>query len=416
MPSHVSNLPIVRRCARVGISWLAIVIVALSPLSARAQQYSEKTLYDFNFLWSPGVTFDSQGNLYGAELEDSVPGAIFEMSPPANRSLWWTQKILYSFTGRTDGGEPDTTLIFDAHGNLYGVTASGGNTESCGVVFKLSPPSGGSSAWTESVVHDFGSEVDGCNSDALASRLILDSQGNLYGAIQTGGASKDGVVYELSPPTGSGMWKETILYTFTGGSDGLYPTYSVVMDSQRNLYGTTSYGGYMPGCGGQGCGVAFELSPPSGAGPWTETTLYTFTGNSDGGQSTTPTLDSKGNLYGSTAAGGNTSACTSHDNTVPGCGGVFELSPPAGGVGAWTLTALYNFSGSDGMGPSPGLTFDSTGALIGVASEGGFGYHNGSGIPCGLLGCGLIFSLTPPLSGSGMWTQTVLHYFSGSDG
>jgi uncharacterized repeat protein (TIGR03803 family) len=405
MPSTVLNLPIAGRCLRVGVSLLAIGITALSPPCARAQ-YSENVLYDFYVSNSPGVITDSQGNLYGVVVAGGADneGAIFEMSPPGNGNLWWTQKILYSFTS---GAAPATALTLDSQGNLYGSTGGQGNEVNCGEVFKLSPPEGGNSAWSESVVHLFGGKEGVCGS----SSLTLDSQGNLYGASQIGGTSSDGVIYELSPPnSGSGAWTETILYTFTGGSVGFYPMANVAIDSRGNLYGATMWGGSLSGCGGMGCGTVFEISPLSGAGTWSETTLYTFTGGSDGGEPFSLTLDSKGNLYGSTVAGGNTSACSANAGVVPGCGGIFELSPPSGGSGAWTLAVLHNFSGSDGRGAATGLTFDSAGALFGATPDGGIGEGGTGSCP---LGCGLVFSLTPPSGGSGPWTETVLYDFSG---
>ena len=152
--------------------------------------------------------------------------------------------------------------------------------------------------------------------------MIFDSKGNLYGTAvnggDTGGANCPGlnpptgcgVVFELSPPSGgTGPWTETVLYTFTGSSDGAYPQTGLIFDANGNLYGTTSNGGNMSGtiCHGLGgCGVVFELSPPkSGSGPWTETPIYTFTGKADGAVPYASLIfDAKGNLYGTTAGGG----------------------------------------------------------------------------------------------------------------
>src|SRR5208282_714984 len=234
--------------------------------SARAQ-YSENVLYDFNFTYSPGVNADSQGNLYGAVVDGGAnsTGAIFEMSPPGNGNLWWTLKILYSFPS-TAPATPATALIFDSQGNLYGATQGQGNVQNCGGVFKLSPPSGGSGAWSKTDVHIF---VSGGEDACGSSSLVLDSQGNLYGASEVGGPSNNGVVYEISPPSsGTGVWNETILYTFTGDSDGYSPVANLTIDSHGNLYGTTTWGGSSSACGGNGCGTVFQLSPPSGSGTW----------------------------------------------------------------------------------------------------------------------------------------------------
>ena len=400
------RLPIANRSVRAGASLLALAVIALWPISARAQ-YSENMLYDFDFSYSPGIVSDSQGNLYGANLVGGISaGSIFELSPPGNGSLWWTQKTIYTFV-LTTGTGPSTGLIFDTEGNLYGATGLQGGTAAqgnCGFVFKLNPPNGGIGEWSESVLHTFAGGNEACGT----SNLVMDVQGNLYGASEGGGAKNSGAVYELSPPSsGTGAWNETVIYTFTGGTGGLYPLAPLAIDPSGNLYGTTTYGGSVPGCGSAGCGMVFELSPPSGGGAWTEKTLYTFTGGNDGGNPYSLTLDSQGNLYGGTTTAGNISACISFI-TLPGCGGIFELSPPPGGSGPWAFSVLHNFSGGDGQGYTSGLVFDSSGALFGATADGGTG-------TCTADGCGLVFSLTPPSNGTGPWTETVLYDFSGQN-
>src|SRR5258708_4304755 len=130
---------------------------------------------------------------------------------------WATDKqtILYSFKGKTDGSTPESGLVLDAAGNLYGTTRSGGSGD-CGTVFELSNTGG----WTETILHTFTGGSDGC--EPVFSNLIFDAQGNLYGETAFGGPGIYGTVFELSPNS-SGGWAETILYSFTGGADGKGP-------------------------------------------------------------------------------------------------------------------------------------------------------------------------------------------------
>jgi uncharacterized repeat protein (TIGR03803 family) len=150
--------------------------------------------------------------------------------------------VLHAFTGGSDGGLPVAGLIADSSGNLYG-TASEGGASGLGVVFKLTP--GG----TETVLHSFTGGSDGKNPGA---GLIADSSGNLYGTTQFGGASNAGVVFKLSPGG-----TETVLYSFTGGSDGSEPFAGLIADSSGNLYGTTGKGGVGASPGN---GVVFKLA------------------------------------------------------------------------------------------------------------------------------------------------------------
>jgi uncharacterized repeat protein (TIGR03803 family) len=324
-----------------------------------------------------GLIFDSLGNLYGTTTSGGVSsfGTVFELSPPSGGSGPWTESVLYNFTGGSDGRVPNAGLIFDVNGNLYGAATQGGNNadcaeDGCGVVFELSPPSGGTGPWTETPLYTFTGGTDGgFPANGAAGSLIFDAHGNLYGTTGIGGNLSAcpggggnlpgcGVTFELSPPSGGGgPWTESVLYSFTGGNDGSEPYFGLIFDSSGNLYGTTSRGG------AKSAGVAFELSPPSGgSGPWSETTLYGFTGGSDGGYPEAGLiLDSQGNLYGTTDSGGTGTA-----------GVAFELSPPSSGGSPWNETVLHPFTdGSDGGYPQAGLVFDSLGNLYGTAFDGG---------------------------------------------
>ena len=339
-------------------------------------QYAESVPYTFSgnsdgASPASALISDSHGNLYGTAVYggntsgSNCPGqdpptgcgVVFELTPPSGGTGPWTETVLYTFQGGSDGAYPQSSLIFDSRGNLFGTTSNGGKLSGscsglggCGVVFELSPPSGGKAPWTETVLYTFQGGNDGAFPYAS---LIFDSNGNLYGTTSGGGTGLDGTVFELSPPSGSpSTWTETALYSFTGSSDGGSPLAGVIFDSSGNLYGTTYSGAH-------GLGVVFELSPPSGgSGSWSEDVLFVFTGHGDGGLPFAGlTFDSKGNLYGTTAIGGLTSGATCKKSG--GCGVVFELSPPGVGSDDWTETPIYTFTAStDGGYPYAGVIFD----------------------------------------------------------
>jgi len=243
---------------------------------------------------------DGHGGFYGTAGTGGEfnEGCVFHLAPGSDGA--WRESILYSFSG-PDGDSPDSSLIFDAAGNLYGTTAAGG-AFSGGVAFELSPSS--SLPWTETVLHNFGNGTDGSDPQ---SELVFDSAGNLYGTTQFGGASggfeNGGTVYRLSP--GSGGWTETILYSFPlnyGGPDGDLPAGTVAIDKAGNLYGVTQAGGFY------GYGSIFELTPSSD-GSYRERIIHSFNLTDGSLPDATLVFDSAGNLYGTTTFGGDTTLC-----------------------------------------------------------------------------------------------------------
>jgi uncharacterized repeat protein (TIGR03803 family) len=237
------------RTARLGTG----AVFELSPTTDG--DWQETTLESFTLkdgaFPSSGVIFDDAGNLYGTTQTGGASGAgtVFELSP--NLDGTWTEVVLYSFTGKTDGQFPGGGVIFDAAGNLYGTTFLGG-ASGFGTVFELSPNPGGT--WTETVLYSFRGGLDAANPDA--STLTFDKAGNLYGETAVGGNDRCGgcgVVFELSP-IGGGSWTETVLYRFDG-TDGEFPWVGLVFDAAGNIYGTTQSGG------AYGNGVVFELKP-----------------------------------------------------------------------------------------------------------------------------------------------------------
>jgi hypothetical protein len=248
--------------------------------------------------------------------------------------------------------------------------------------------------------------------------LVFDKAGNLYGTTSYGGVggcyggSTCGTVFELSPSQ-NGTWTSTTIYEFCANNsscpDGNFPLAGLAIDPLGNLYGTTAYGGDYSTCQLDGCGVAFELSPPSApGGAWTYTSLHTFCSALNCTDGANPrwgalTLDKSGNVYGTTEAGGSPSGYN-----VNGEGGVvFELSP---GNSGWTETVLYNFCSVtnqqrqclDGSFPQSSVTFDRSGNLYGATMWGGL-FSKGDN-----EGSGLLFKLSP---GSNGWTETTVFAF-----
>ena len=225
------------------------------------------------------LIMDKAGNLYGTtgtggDTNDCYPvgcGTVFELAPDG------TETVLHAFTGGSDGAYPGGSLIMDKKGNLYG-TSYGSQTD--GVVFEVA------SDGNFTVLHFFQGGSDGANPCA---NLIKDKAGNFYGTTCGGGASGSGTVFELAPDG-----TETVLYAFQGGSDGATPNSGLVRDKLGNLYGTTIWGG----AGGNG--TVFEVTPSG-----TETLLYSFTGGSDGANPNAALVNYKGRLYGTAPFAGN---------------------------------------------------------------------------------------------------------------
>lgn len=245
-----------------------------------------------------GLTFDSAGNLYGTTgtggpCDDLGCGTVFKMTPNPDGS--WTHSTLFDFPGLTDGTFPTYGLTFDAAGNIYGSTSEGG-TQNCGTIYQLSPDPDGS--WTHTVLYNFtcNNSIDGSFPEG---GLVLGSSGQLFGTSLRGGNSTScseiscGRVFVLAK-NASGEWLYHTLYSFTGGADGGSPETGLVLHTGK-LYGTTRSGGNLS-CASGGCGVLFELSNSNGV--WTEQVLRTFEGGADGAYPVaTPVFDATGRLY-----------------------------------------------------------------------------------------------------------------------
>ncbi len=174
------------------------------------------------------------------QADNSETGSVFKLSPSGGG---WTEQVIYSFQGGSDGAYPTGGLIIDQSGNLYGSTNKGG-TGGGGTVFKLTPSGGG---WNYSLVYSF----TGNTSCGPFAPLSMDTAGSLYGTTFCDGANNLGNIFKLTPSGGS--WTYSSLHDF-GGSDGAYPYSNVTIDAAGNLYGTASGGG-------MGVGVIWEITP-----------------------------------------------------------------------------------------------------------------------------------------------------------
>jgi uncharacterized repeat protein (TIGR03803 family) len=300
-------------------------------LHTEGGEWIEKVLYKFTCGSDGGtpessLTLDLKGDLYGTTYNGGLNvcngkwpcGVVYELQ---RAETGWTEIVLHSFDYK-DGGDPIGGLVMDSSGNLYGTTPYGGQPhidpfEPTGTIFVLQPTESG---WSFHVLYRFPVGDGGS-----FANLALDANGSLYGTTNAGGANNFGSVFELQRPMeGESPWTFSTLHSFTGLDDGGGPQAGVVLDGAGNLYGTAGGGGTGQVCFPQGdCGLVFELTPSGG--DWTESVLYDFQGGDDGAfPNTTPLLDPWGNLYGTTAYGGD-------PNCIPfpeysGCGTVYRIS------------------------------------------------------------------------------------------
>ena len=317
------------------------------------------------------------------------------------------------------GANPDGTLLRDANGALYGTNMVGGQYYN-GTVFKLSPPRAGQTDWNLSVIYTFTGGSDG---GLPNPNLVMDASGAIYGTTEGGGSWTDqGLAYKLTPPEpGKTEWKQTVIHYFNfsyfdGPGDGTNPSGGLLMDKNGALYGTTDLGGDPNDPSGLGAGIIFKLTPVDAAKTkWEETILYRFHGGADGANPMAVlTLDSAGNLYGTTLYGGN-GGCTDFLSEPLGCGTVFRLAPPAAARNAWTKTTLHHFAGAgEGAFPQAKVLVGASGALYGTTFQGGIG--GCTDMLLNAIGCGIAFELAPPAAGQTAWAKTIIHTFTGPDG
>jgi uncharacterized repeat protein (TIGR03803 family) len=379
---------------RVSTMYLANTLAALAVLcligggrTIRAQSPpAARVIYNFAPAtgFNPGgLTGDSAGNLYAATRSGGSSqkcgggcGSILKLSKPYGKPT-----TLYTFTPSDQSGPGPTGLVRDTKGNLYVTTQQGGRNR-VGSVIKVT------ASGAAGTLYSFQGGDDG---EMPNGGVAIDSAGNLYGTTAFGGGTSCtsesgngcGIVFSLTP-SGS----ETVLYRFTGGSDGSIPLAAPTLDSAGNLYGTAAGGGDLSCVLGQGggCGTVWKLNSSGNF-----TVLYTFTGDTDGAfPEAGLVLDGLGSLYGDTAVAGDLSCQNGF-----GCGVVFKIDSSD------NFTVLHAFAGglTDGSTPLAGLTRDSSGNLYGPAQGGGS--QSCTGVR------GVVFKLDPSNN------ETILHAFSG---
>ena len=384
------------------MKYVAVVILAASGVIAASQETVLYTFQGGNDGASPAgaLIADSSGNLYGTTQYGgggncAFPGStgcgtVFELIPPSTGGSSWTEVVLYRFQGASDGAFPSPALLMDSAGNLYGATAAGGNTGACftgatgcGTVFRLQRPATTGGAWTETVLYTFQGGADGFG----PGNLTADKNGDLYSVTPYGGSAscQCGTVFKLSRPAAKGdAWTKTVLHTFQGipngqnFGDGAEPVLGVTLDSQGNLYGTTSWGGiYTGGEGGSSWGTVFFLAPPpQSGGSWNYLVLHRFSAYLQNPVSGV-VIDKRGEVYGTTY------------------GDAYVLSPG-------TAFPLYSFGGSSGYLPYGGVILEA-GNLFGTTIGGG-----------DQSGQGVVYELNRPAQAGSPWSETVLHEFTGS--
>jgi len=357
--------------------WAVLAAMAVAALllvlATESQGQTLTVLHNFDLgndggLPYGGVALDQAGRIYGTTSDGGSfrEGVVYRL---VHQGGGWNLTPLYMFKGSPDAGVPYAPVVFGPDGALYGMTYYGG-TFGAGTVFRLQPPASACQAalcpWIETVLYSFTGGSDGGYPGYGA--LVFDRAGNIYGTAAGGGTNSNGVVFKLTRSGNS--WTQSVLWSFTGGADGANPYGGVIFDGAGNLYGTTAYGG-------QFWGTVYELSPAQSG--WTETTLYTIT-EQDNGQAIGIAMDPHGNIFGLTGLDS---------------GAAFELSPSGGN---WNFTLMQTFTGAY-EGPFDAPTLDPLGNVYGTSTFAG--------------GNGEVFKLTPS---NGGWIYTPLHDFDVNDG
>jgi uncharacterized repeat protein (TIGR03803 family) len=335
------------------LSLVTVFVVTLGlgtavTLAAQVQAYRGRLLYSFTGTTDgegpeASLVRDPAGNLYGATSLGGDPSCTNWQGSTCGVVFRVTEAgkgaVLYSFTGTPDGASPLAGVVRDGAGNLYGTTWAGGVSGGCGALYEVSKGN-------ETVLYSFNG-TDGCQPVA---GLIRDKAGNLYGTTNDGGPSGFGTVFKLDS---SG--NETVLHFFSGPPDGVAPLAGLVMDDGGNLYGTTW-------SGGTGYGTVFEVDAGG-----TEKVLYSFAGEADGGYPYGSLVrDSKGTLYGTTEYGGPDNGTCEGGDYPAGCGTVFKVDATG------KESVIYSFNGTpDGFYPLGGLLRDAQGRLYGTTFGGG---------------------------------------------
>jgi hypothetical protein len=329
-------------CVILGIPGGCGVVFELSPPAQKGGAWKETIIYSFPTAKQGDVptgdlVFDSAGNLYGAtefgggkgttcDGYYQYCGAVFELSPPKEKSGKWMEKVLYAFSNANgDGSNPTGGFVLDGSGAIYGTTSHGGNQggvcqggngfEGCGTAFKLVPPVKKNGTWTEKILHAF----DGQDGAEPLAGVTLDAFGNLYGTTYSG-PNGLGLIYQLVIPSGkSNTWKMQVLHQFDQ-YDGENPTAPLIFDASGNLLGTA-----IRGSANSVYGSIYQLRPTARKGnAWTFDLLYGFAKKPPAPATPAAKLIAgvNGVYFSTTQYGGHGKECG------PGrCGIVFEVEP-----------------------------------------------------------------------------------------
>lgn len=340
--------------------------------------WTETTLHSFipvpetGGLYPCSRLIQKNGVLYGSTKNGGFSGfgTLFALVPPATGQTTWTEDVLYTFLGESDGSLPFDGLTLGSDGSLYGVTRAGiDGLYSNPSVFQFTP----SGSLVTMASNDQGLVYNG--------DLLLDSaSGSLFGTTQNGGAHGYGNVFQLTP-NGAGGWNINDLYDFTGGADGGTPNGGLV-GVPGDLFGTTQGGG--SGTGTNGGGVLFELRVETPGNPYTLIVQHTFNGffYDDGAVPEAGLYrDATGTLWGTTNYGG----WFRTFKVYLDLGTIFKLYPDPRIVHDWHYATVYDFGGgtTDGAYPQGLLTGDPAGNVYGTTNAGGSSNE------------GVVFQLTP---------------------
>lgn len=327
-------------------------VVGLTP--AAKGQWAERVLYTFK-----GGTYGDGSEPLAADKDPykdpesifvstaaggtSNNGALVELSATSSDSL--TESFIYSFRGTPDGANPSGGVVADKEGNLYGITENGG-TNNAGTVYRMQPKG---SSFAESVLYSFG----GGSSDGAhpLGTMAIDKKGALYGTTKLGGSAGYGAVFKLTPSGGG--FKESILHSFQGYSDGVEPEAGIAHTATDSIYGTTTAGGE------NNAGTVYELAPSGGG--YKETVLWSF--GSIAGDGADPTgsvcVTKAGAIYGTTLGGGSGGSS--------GLGTFFILTPS----GSTFKETVYSFTGANGAYPFAGPSIGLNGSVLLTTESGG---------------------------------------------
>jgi len=365
------------------------IVFDVVPPTSGETSWTEHTLFSFRttdgqFPHS-GLVGDSAGNLYGTTQAGGLYGygTVFKLVPPTAQHPAWTETILHSFNG-DDGNYPAAPLMIDAHGAIYGTTNLGGSMNiNGGVVFKMTPPAKKGADWSETVIYSFYNTVNSEQESHLATSLVMDKGGSVYGVMPLVGEFRKGQIFKLTPPTsGKAGWSKSIIYNLNTSIVGGGVNLGLIIDDTGALFMTTT------GYGNRA--TAFKLIPPGpGSTSWTPIVIHRF-GAEDAPYSP-PIADHTGALFGISVSGG-----------AYGKGFAYKLTPPSSAHPDWTETILHSFGeGSDAVNPFAAVTLDKNGAVYGTALSSSVASSND-----------VVFKLTPPASSTAGWTESLLGQFS----